>query len=88
LRDSTFPVEKTQTARIEGMVSSSGYKSELVTTPLEKVWQGATSKSLFILTKKYDCEKVQEQLRDIHPATLEILGDNATVIHHEKKERN
>jgi hypothetical protein len=70
------------------MVSSSGYKSELVTTPLEKVWQGATSESLFILTKKYDCEKVQEQLREFHPASLEVRGENATVIQHEKKERN
>jgi len=37
------------------------------------------------LTKKYDCEKVQEQLREFHPASLEVRGENATVIHHEKK---
>ena len=30
----------------------------------------------------------QEQMRDIHSATLQVLGDHAMVIHHEKKERN
>ena len=27
----------------------------------------------------------QEQMRDIHSATLQVLGDHAMVIHHEKK---
>jgi hypothetical protein len=44
LSGSTFWAGKIQTARIKGIVSSSGYKSESVITPLKKVWQGAAIK--------------------------------------------
>jgi hypothetical protein len=39
---STFWVEWVWQIRIKEIVSSSAYKSGLVITPLEKVWQGVT----------------------------------------------
>jgi hypothetical protein len=52
LSGSTFRVEKTRKACIKGIVSSSGYKSELVTTPLKEVWQGVTIHQPFYFDKK------------------------------------
>ena len=110
-------------ARIKGIVSSSGYKSESVITPLKKVWQGATIKKpwfyfdkkirlwnsrpktrLYLTlqsTAKEDCYQwippwndsiqpplgylSQEQMQNIHSTTLQVLGDHATVIHHQKR---